>query len=387
MKIRLLLAALAILAIGAASTKISPALDVISGEPNAVKVCVGEESICFSASDFDDASKTRVSSITVLSLPESGKLTLDGTEIKKGQVISRGAIDNMRYTFDGYQNESFTYGYMSAGVGYTSEVKMSRLERHNFAPVFEDASISVSVASGSSFYGNISATDDGNDSLVYEIQGFPENGVLTVISKEKGIYRYKPGATFVGEDSFSMTARDRYGNVSEPITVLVTVEDCSGDEYNFCDIKDKEVENAARLLTKRGIMSGKTVGRMNFFDPNGKVSREEFLVMAMCCANINPEEYDGVSVFADEKSISESAIAHADYAAENGYLADEIKGAVNYFRPDFSVTVSEAMNILDKIAPDSKLSFAQEGDAELSRAECALLLARLYDKISLKTKG
>ena len=119
----------------------SPMLEVASSELKTVKSVTASDTVSFKADDFDKSAGIRLKSITVLSLPEKGKLMLGNSEVLTGQIIAHSSLEYLSYTFDGGSDEAdFEYGYMSSGKGYTALCKMYRLDEFNLPPVFDTES-------------------------------------------------------------------------------------------------------------------------------------------------------------------------------------------------------------------------------------------------------
>jgi VCBS repeat-containing protein len=95
----------------------------------------------------------------------------------------------------------------------------------NHDPVFEgSATSSFSVVHGQSYSGNVSATDQDNDSLTYSVETNPSHGTLTLNSD--GTFTYAATSSVTGAsttDSFEISVSDGAGgSVERTVTVDVT---------------------------------------------------------------------------------------------------------------------------------------------------------------------
>lgn len=364
----------------------SESLDVIARANRLVKTCMSGEKITFRCEDFDSSAGMRLASITVISLPEGGCLYLEGAPVCKGQVVSRSAIDSLSFVFDKGETEcSFEYGYMSLGEGYTTFCEMYVLEKHNFAPslCFSDDKREITVASGADYTAVLSADDPDGDEWRIKVTSYPENGTLSILG-ENGKYRYTSDRGFVGEDGFSVVAVDKYGNESEELRVFVRAVRAEGDR--FTDMKESPADSACALLDYLGIMSGYSAGGVRYFDPDGSVSREEFVAMLVSASGVGCDVQKGTTAFADEEDISDELAHLVWYAFDNGWLDSEIKGAVNYFLPSESITYEKACEIIHSSLGYRPCTARRDGDSELlTRETCALLLQSVMDLTSYQT--
>ena len=75
-------------------------------------------------------------------------------------------------------------------------------------------------------------------------------------------------------------AVDQAGNVSQPAEVSVKIENPRTD-VTYADMAGHPAHKAAITPGRRGIFVGEQMGETWFFRPDTKVTREEFLAMAM----------------------------------------------------------------------------------------------------------
>ena len=130
------------LTIGAAT--LSPGLDVIRSSMKMVKTSVGENSISFTAEDFENFIGTKVSKIKITSLPkeEAGKLMLGEKEVAAGDEIEAASVSALRFV---PAAKEVSTGF-EFSVGENSETflcSVSTLASLNFAPTANSDTLSA----------------------------------------------------------------------------------------------------------------------------------------------------------------------------------------------------------------------------------------------------
>ncbi len=375
-----LILALSILALPT-SAAVSPGLDVIAASDlRMTKNCLRSGSINFTADDFDAAlGVKKLASVTVTSLPlvTEGRLMLGNLEVMKNQTISRKNLDNLRFVPNASTNAdvsecSFTF----VGGDYEVECTMFVLDELNFAPTValsDKAVFECTTQRGISTWGRLSAYDPEGDSLSFEIVSYPKKGVID-LTRDTGDYVYTPTAGYVGSDSFTYVAVDCYGNRSDEARVSLRVEKPACD-VRYDDMDGHWAENAAIKMTAAGIMNGKSDNGVLCFDPNGGVSRLEFLVMAMQAADIAP--YKAVDTgFYDDADIPSAFKGYVAAATARGIVSGIELDGLRCFCPNNAVTRAEAAVMLRSIlSPDEpKISavFA-DSDSVPAWAESAMM--------------
>ena len=164
--------------------------------------------------------------------------------------------------------------------------------------------------------------------------------------REAGAYTYYPKTGFLGGDSFSYVVKDKYGNYSESRTVILTVSSLS-DKSVYSDMAGRTERGSAIAITAAGIMSGISKG---FFEPEGYVSREDILVMAMREAGISDLPTVTSTVFSDDYDFSSEAKTYVAAAYQLGYInIEKSSDGKLIFDPKAKVTRAEAALIVDRI--------------------------------------
>ena len=355
----------------AASSLVSPALNVIAEGIPFAKSASGTE-VKFTAADFDLALGVEaVDGITVLSLPAvlDGKLMLGAMEVQKNQTISRAHLADLRFvpTREGVVETSFRFAD-ATNAPYAVNCGVYLLDSENGAPCVDQVNpitCAVTVMQGASTLGTLRATDPEGDAIRFEITALPTQGVVCLLSRSGGDYRYTPVAGAVGTDSFTYVAVDRYGNRSEPRTVTVDVVSRTKD-ITYVDLQTEGQQNAALYLAEQEIMVGMQVAGTWMFLPNTEMSRVEFLALAVHAAGYTVDETKSVTGFADESEIPDRYRACVAVAAQVKLVAGEVRADGVYFRPNDPITRAEAAVILARLlqadAPTATPTFADSAD-------------------------
>ncbi len=296
-----------------------------------------------SAFALDDFGK-----IKVITLPSSteGTLLLAGRRVREGQEIRRRNIAAMVFVpKDKTVSEaSFTF---SLDGGSECVCKMRFTDKINYAPKAGgegDAAAVLTTQREIGVSGKMTATDPEGDRLEYLVVSYPVRGRLSV--SEAGEYRYMPTGDFIGYDSFTYVARDEYGNYSEPTEVsLKVIERMS--EIVYRDMTEAKEYNAAVAMSAMGIMGGRLLGDDYYFDPTTRVTREEFVAMAMKAYGIRPGA--GESYFDDNAEISRSLVGYVSLAQRMGIIDGEYEGGRLTFSPKKQISVYEAADVISRM--------------------------------------
>ena len=352
------------------NAKVTPALDIIANNLNLIKTGLVNNDITFTAEDFDKAlGVNKVNNITVASLPSvtEGKLMLGSLEVMRNQTISRGNLNMLRFvpSENDISEANFTFTNGSADQKYTVKCTLYVLSELNFAPTIStvnESVLNVSTQKNITVFGTIKAADPENDRLTYEIISQPSKGILVILDKNYGEYKYTPTANFTGKDSFEYSVYDKYGNYSDSAKVNITVEKAASDVI-YTDMINHWAHNAAIKMTAANVMTGEKAGDTMVFNPNGEVSRCEFLVMAMSSLGIKSAGARD-SGFIDDGNIPVQYKGYVAAAVQAGYISGVDTEYGRCFYPNNSITRAEAAvilnNMLDTGQPVIKPVFADE---------------------------
>lgn len=333
---------------------VSYGLNVLSAATDvAVSAPVGNE-VVFSSDVFAcGLNLSKIDYITVKSIPANtaGELLLGSTRVAAGQTIS---AENLPYmTFCGATEEPVkaTFTFTANGGSTPMICNVYLIDETNYTPTVSVASglsLNVSTHKGLSAYGTLSAYDPDGDSLIYEVVSYPQNGSLRLTDRAMGTYVYTPSSGYVGSDSFSYVARDKYGNYSAAATVNLKVT-VSGTSVTYADMENSQAYNAALTLTESGVMSGTQVGNLYYFYPEKSVTRAEFLIMAMNAVGITEVPACDATVFADDADIPESMKSYVATAYEMKYISGSLSDGKLCFLPNEEITRAQAAVILSNI--------------------------------------
>jgi gliding motility-associated-like protein len=202
---------------------------------------VALDAITLASTDVDSPQGDMI--YIIETLPTKGTLKEGGTAITvSGTVLT--AKDIIYTPSSNYSGaDSFKFKVKDKGVGSdgVTDVETSAIaatisitvnNTDNDAPVAEIQSIILS--SDATETGAITLVakdfDDDDSTLTYTIASLPSNGKLKVDGTEisatgdlSGVLTYSPNVDFNGDDTFTFTAKDDEGAVSDPATVTISV--------------------------------------------------------------------------------------------------------------------------------------------------------------------
>ena len=372
----------------AASPMVSPALNVISARRKMIR-STDTATIEFTADDFDRYFGCRISSLTVTELPEatSGSLMLGSLPLTKRQTVSRDYLDMLRFSPSGkeFTESSFSFTVTTDNGKYQSKCALLPFAEENGAPTaagIHPCRLNIAAEAGIDYYGTLSVTDPENDRVDFEILQYPENTLLTLTDKDSGTFKLSVDDGFVGSDSFSYTARDEYGQISEPITVSIEITDDPQSVF-YSDLGDHWAHTAAIRMTKRGIMSGYVKSGMRFFDGDANMTFCAFVSAAMKALGHDLDSTVGAStVFWDNDEIPCEDVAYISEAAELGYISGrQVDGRGEYIDPLREITRAEAALILSRMTGISDATtravFADETSVPAEALEAVYLMNSL----------
>ncbi|MBQ8380773.1 MAG: S-layer homology domain-containing protein [Clostridia bacterium] len=329
-----------------------PAGKVLSVDVDLIKTGLSGQSIRFTDTDFKKAlGITDFKSLTVVTLPASteGTLMLGERRVAEGQTISRRNIAALVFTPQSKEVSESTFTFsIDGGSGETFAARLKFIERVNYAPkiaVDTSSGMNLVTQSGISVWGLLEGEDPEDDDIDYIIVSYPKGEISL---SDDGEFRYTPTNGFTGKDSFVYVVRDEWGNYSSPATVTVnTVARMS--EVVFVDMLDSKSYNAAVAMNALGIMSGSRLGDDMYFDPNGTVSRAEFVAMAMKALSMRADSSLTKTFFDDNSEIPLSLVSYVATAAKRGIVNGSFEDGELLFRPNDPITKCEAAIIMSNL--------------------------------------
>ena len=346
----------------AASSIVSPALNVIARKNTMIKSGLVYSDVYFTEQDFKKClGITEVDSIKVEELPSAadGVLKLGSLSVNKGQTISSEYISSLRFV----PSSDAVYGsemvFSHDGTVIPCVIKI--IDKINYAPTFLNETVDVKTYSNVSCYSSVKYTDPEGDVTDLQVVVYPEHGTLNVTDSARGGYKYTPANGFSGEDKFTVVARDNYGNYSSVKTVSVKVEK---NNVSFVDTTGHWCENAAICLYKLGATEVADYEEGMMFCPDDSISREEFVVTAMKAMGITTlTDYN--TSFSDNSSIDVKYRPYIATAQRMGYISGKEADGVNYFDPKGTITKAEAAVMLNNIIALEEdeyiMTFADDG--------------------------
>ncbi|MBO7405282.1 MAG: S-layer homology domain-containing protein [Clostridia bacterium] len=382
----ILFAALWILpARAAASSLLSPGLDVIAGGQEMIVAGLVTGDIRFREADFVNAVGCSFDSVTVTSLPPAsdGHLLLGDAPVAAGQQISARALSSLRFVpTTGCRESSFRF---RAAGDYSIPCLLRYTDESNAAPLAAKSSgntadaIACWTQQDIAVWETLEGSDPDGDALHFEIADYPQKGLVELTDASGGSYRYTPFDGVRGTDSFTYTVRDAWGHYSAPRTVTVTIAKAASN-MKLSDMEGHWAHNAALVMASEGAMDIRTEGGALLFDPDVPVTREDFLVTvmkALGAGDLEPAETD----FADDAAISPSASGYVARAVSLGIVKGQEADGKRWFRPQETVTRAEAAVILNAIIG------AEESDAVAVFADSASVPAWARSSLSALTSA
>ena len=361
----LLISILAATPLVISATTLSTGVSLLSKETKMIKTGLLGQKMSFNDIDFKTAMNVSdFKSITVTSLPLSsaGSLMYGGRRVSEGQTIKRKNISALSFVPASKNVSECKFSFTSEGLmgGAEMDCVLRFIDKVNYAPAHdfnEDESVSLWSQESVSVFGALEASDPEGDALEFMVVQYPEKGSLILTDKANGRYCYTPKEGFTGKDRFVYVVRDEYGNFTTPAAVEIEVEKRL-TSVCYADMTSHPSQNAALVMEAKGIMSGTRVGDDMLFSPETGVSRAEFVAMAMKAHGLRADSSLTATYFDDNESIPAALRGYVATAARLGIVRGSFDGEGLCFRPNDTVTRSEAALIMSKIT-------GRSGGAEL----------------------
>lgn len=345
--------------------KISYGLDVLALDNKIEFAGIMGYTLNFSKNKFACAmnlSSVEKIEVTKLMPSDEGELYLGGYQVECGQIISGANLETMCFESTGKNNADTpsTFYIKINGSNYEVACDVYMLDDINESPSVLSApaiSLNIETYKSVSVGGVLCANDPEGDDIVYEIVSYPKNGYITMTNKSSGEYIYTPASGYTGKDEFVYVVKDKYGNYSSAATVKVNVStQYSNVVYN--DLIDNRDYCYALNMTDKNVMNGEKVGDYYYFRPDSEVTRVDFVVSAMKALGIENIPSVEATVFADDDAIGDEVRGYVSLAYSKGYISGIEKAGKLYFRPDESITISEAAVIISNIIGYSEVKSA-----------------------------
>ncbi len=239
-----------------------------------------DSTYCFSTTDFSN--NETLSGICITQLPDAaaGTVMLGSRVIRPGDILTAEQVGQM--SFNALRTEQdldavVTYlPIYESRVDPSATMTISIRGKTDKAPIAKDSTLETYKNLPNN--GKLSAEDPEGEDLVFTVIRQPKRGELTVA--DDGTFTYTPRKNKVGVDSFTFTAADPAGNVSQQATVTVQILKPS-DSRRYTDTVGQDCRFAAEWMRNTGLFVGEKIGDSECFQPDKTVSRGEFLTLVV----------------------------------------------------------------------------------------------------------
>ena len=232
-------------------------------------------------------------------------------------------------------------------------------EGANYAPIAEN--LSFTTFKDVAVHGEFAAVDPEGDVISFRIASQPRKGSVEINGAG---FVYSPAEGKKGRDSFTYTAVDSSGNISDEATVEIRIEKQSV-KLSYSDMDGSDAHYAALRLAEEGIYIGEQIGNEYFFAPSETLSRGQFLTLCMNTIGLEPLEGISRTGFSDDDAIPNWEKAYIStalmagvvqgYSTENGEIV---------FSSTDDISCAEAMVMLNNSLKISDVSSAARLEAE-----------------------
>ena len=318
--------------------------------------------------------------VYVASVPSQldAEVSLGARTLRAGDVLDRSMLSQLLVLPAENRDASCELVYCPIEGGEVQPsraLELSILTGKNEAPVCRD--VKFETYKNIANTGVLSASDPEGDTLTYQLVKEPKRGTVDIAPD--GSFTYTPAQNKVGKDVFTYTATDSAGNVSNVANVTVKIVKPT-DKAMYQDLAGDTLAYTAMWLKDRGVYTGKRIAGNLCFEPEGTLTRGEFLVMAMKLGEVPVEEALTVSGFADADAAAACRCCCADESKTPAWMRPYIVSAFKsgmvsgvtspdgmVFRPSSNLTRAEAAVMLQNI-----LDLPQSQEAAVFSEDCAV---------------
>lgn len=305
--------------------------------------------------------------VYVASVPSQldAEVSLGARTLRAGDVLDRSMLSQLLVLPAENRDASceLVYCPIEGGEAQPSRaLELSILTGKNEAPVCRD--VKFETYKNIANTGVLSASDPEGDTLTYQLVKEPKRGTVDIAPD--GSFTYTPAQNKVGKDVFTYTATDSAGNVSNVANVTVKIVKPT-DKAMYQDLAGDTLAYTAMWLKDRGVYTGKRIAGNLCFEPEGTLTRGEFLVMAMKLLGAEPESARLTSGFADESKTPAWMRPYIVSAFKSGMVSGVTSPDGMVFRPSSNLTRAEAAVMLQNI-----LDLPQSQEAAVFSEDCAV---------------
>jgi len=223
----------------------------------------------------------------------------------------------------------------------------STADVENNPPVAEN--LTLKTYKGVAIASRFAAVDPEGDLVTFQVVDSPARGQVAMDKNDPAAFTYTPYEGKKGRDTFTYVAIDAKGNMSKPATVKVAIQK-QATTVSYSDLEGNPAHYAALRLAEAGVYTGRRVGDLYCFEPEGVFSREEFLTMAMTAAGAAPLENVSLTGFYDDGDISAWAKGYVSAALIQGTVEGSSNEAGQVvFNANGPVTCGQAAVIIDRL--------------------------------------
>ena len=333
--------------------------------------------VSFTQEDFTSrvTEDGQLSGIVITSLPDEqcGTLTFEARSLLVGEAVSVETISELSFIPASQEEIQTSFSFLpvfASGVGNeTVSVSINLLGTQNTAPTVKD--MIVRTYKNVAVTGRFDAADPEGDTLTFSITDMPAKGTVAISEKDPLLFKYTPNKNKTGEDSFTYTATDSMGNVSQKATVTVQIENKVA-KISYADMADNTAGYAATRLAEEGIFTGETVGSEYFFNPDQQVSRGDFIAMLMTAVGTDAAQEITRTGFSDDAQIPDWIKPYISSALKAGFIQGmNASDGSKVFCSAMNLTRAQAAVIMDnvlQIESDAEPVFADAVPAWASQA-------------------
>lgn len=305
--------------------------------------------------------------VYVASVPSQldAEVSLGARTLRAGDVLDRSMLSQLLVLPAENRDASCELVYCPIEGGEVQPsraLELSILTGKNEAPVCRD--VKFETYKNIANTGVLSASDPEGDTLTYQLVKEPKRGTVDIAPD--GSFTYTPAQNKVGKDVFTYTATDSAGNVSNVANVTVKIVKPT-DKAMYQDLAGDTLAYTAMWLKDRGVYTGKRIAGNLCFEPEGSLTRGEFLVMAMKLLGAEPESAHLTSGFADESKTPAWMRPYIVSAFKSGMVSGVTSPDGMVFRPSSNLTRAEAAVMLQNI-----LDLPQSQEAAVFSEDCAV---------------
>lgn len=360
------------------------------------KSSLAGDSVTFSEEDFashivGDAELQGIV-ITALPLPGAGVLCLGERELLVGEAVTSAMLSNLYFKPAGVGDLSSNFSFIpvfSSGAGVGTTISVSTLRKQNHAPITQPAEYETikNIAVTCTF----PASDADGDEMIFTIVSEPRKGTLSMSADNPGSFVYTPAKNKTGTDSFTFTATDPSGAVSDVAKITIKITK-NAAKMTYADMDENPAHYAALKLAAEGVLIGQRIGDGYYFSPTNTVSRGEFVAMAVTCLGIKVDSSVRTSGFADDKSTPAWVKPYLAAAREAGIIAGSPDSdGKTVFNASDAITRAEAATILAKAAELDKAAMSVENITDIEYvpawAEASMQAATAHGILSVYADG